>query len=143
MNPVALLDTGIITLFYCSGNKDSKLARLMDRIKMREIQGVLMRTTLVEALSQLCKQPGGITFAETTMASFLKNYGIVVQDFDNSIAFKAGKLKCQHRKILSNVDCVAIAYALNFKIPFHTTEKHLNEILPRLKIETYSFNRDN
>ncbi len=135
----ALLDTGIITLFYCSGDKNPTLVILMERIKAGEIQGVLMRTTLVEALSQLCKQPGGITFAETTMASFLKNYNIVVQDFDNSIAFKDGKLKCQHRKILSNVDCVAIAYALSFKIPFHTTEKELHKILPRLKIETYSF----
>ncbi len=139
MSSVILLDTGIITLFYCSGKIDPKIPKLMERIKARENQGVLMRTTLVEALSQLCKQPGGITFAETTMASFLKNYNIIVQDFDNNIAFKAGKLKCQHRKKLSNVDCVAIAYALNYQIPFHTTEKELHAILPRLKIETYSF----
>ncbi|MEX2680055.1 MAG: PIN domain-containing protein [Candidatus Sigynarchaeota archaeon] len=139
MSSAALLDTGIITLFYCSDHKDHKLMKLMERIKAGEIQGLLMRTTLVEALSQPCKQPGGITLAETTMASFLKNYNMIVHDFDNSIAFKAGKLKCQHRKILSNVDCVAIAHALNFKIPFHTTEKELHKILPRLKIETYSF----
>jgi PIN domain nuclease of toxin-antitoxin system len=139
MSSFALLDTGIITLFYCGDKIDSNLVLLMDRIKTGAVQGILMRTTLVEALSQLCKQPGGISFAETAMASFLKNYNIMVQDFDNNIAYKACKLKCQHRKILSNVDCVAIAYALNNKIPFHTTEKELHKILPRLKIETYSF----
>ncbi|MEX2717126.1 MAG: hypothetical protein Q6353_006415 [Candidatus Sigynarchaeum springense] len=73
MSSAALLDTGIITLFYCSDHKDHKLMKLMERIKAGEIQGLLMRTTLVEALSQPCKQPGGITLAETTMASFLKN----------------------------------------------------------------------
>jgi predicted nucleic acid-binding protein len=125
MSSVALLDTGVILAFYC-GTPEPNLVHLM-------------RTTLVETLSQLCKQPGGVTFAESTIASFLKNYSILVQDFDSSVAFKAGKLKCQHRRKLSSVDCVAIAYALNNNISFHTTEKELHEIIPKLKLETYSF----
>ncbi|HME52438.1 MAG TPA: PIN domain-containing protein [Candidatus Lokiarchaeia archaeon] len=138
MSSIALLDTGVIVIFYC-GTPEPKLVQLMERIKSGTIGGILMRTTLVEALSQLCKQPGGVTFAESTMASFLKNYNIRVQDFDSNVAFKAGKLKCQHRKKLSNVDCVAIAYALNNNIPFHTTEKELHKVIPKLKLETYSF----
>jgi predicted nucleic acid-binding protein len=138
MSSVALLDTGVILAFYC-GTPEPNLVHLMERIKSGGIAGVLMRTTLVETLSQLCKQPGGVTFAESTIASFLKNYSILVQDFDSSVAFKAGKLKCQHRRKLSSVDCVAIAYALNNNISFHTTEKELHEIIPKLKLETYSF----
>jgi predicted nucleic acid-binding protein len=138
MSSLALLDTGVIVTFYCA-TPEPKLVHLMEHIKSGSIRGILMRTTLVETLSQLCKQPGGVTFAESTMASFLKNYNILIQDFDNNVAFKAGKLKCQHRKKLSNVDCVAIAYALNNNILFHTTEKELHDIVPKLKLETYSF----
>jgi len=139
MSTRVLVDTGIITSFYSSGKRDPRLVSLMDRIKAGEVEAVLLRTTLVECLSQLCKQPGGIAFAETTMASFMKNYNVLVEDFDSSIAFKAGQLKCQHRKKLSNADCIAIAYALNNKMIFHTTEKELHAILPKLKLETYSF----
>ena len=52
---------------------------------------------------------------------------------------KAGLLKCQHAKVLSYNDCFAIAYALNKKFTFHTTEKGLKEIQPNLKLKTYNF----
>lgn len=111
----------------------------MERVKAGHVTAVLLRTTLVECLSQLCKQPGGMLFAETTIASFVKNYDVLVDDFDVNVAFKAGQLKCQHRKKLSMVDCISIAYALINKLPFHTTEKELHELLPRMDMTTYSF----
>ncbi len=138
MKKIALLDTGVITAFY-SKNPDSHILALMDAIKMGTIEGRVLRPTLVEIYSHLCKLPGGITLAESTVASFLKEYTIKIIPMDNSIAFKAGMLKCQHRARLSNVDCIEIAHALNDNIEFHTTEKKLHEILPKLKIKTYSF----
>lgn len=73
------------------------------------------------------------------MATFVKNYNITILNFDCNVAFKTGRLKRQNRKNLSIVDCVAIAYALNNNITFHTTEKELHKIIPKLKLETYSF----
>ena len=134
-----LIDTGVITSFYASIQRDPRIISLMERIKSGNLRAVLLKATLIECLSQLCKQPGGIAYAETTMASFLKNYNVFVEDIDSNIAFKAGRLKCQYRKKLSNVDCMAIAYALNNNITFHTTEKDLHKLLPKLKLETYSF----
>ena len=55
------------------------------------------------------------------------------------IITEAGLLKCQHYDELSYNDCFAVAYALNKKLTFHTTEKNLGKILPNLRIKSYIF----
>jgi len=77
--------------------------------------------------------------AETIIATFLKTYPIKIVNLNQSLIFKAGILKCQHRAELSYNDCYAIAFSLNKKITFHTTEKSLSKILPTLKLKTYKF----
>jgi hypothetical protein len=58
-----------------------------------------------------------------------------------TILMAAGKMKCQHRTVLSYIDCMSIAHTLKMNIPFHTTEKKLKQIpgnvLQRLKVVKY------
>jgi len=134
----ACLDTGVIMAFY-SKNPSPEVVRLMTEIKKGEIEGHVLRPILVEVYSHLCKLQGGVSFAEVTIASFLAEHEIKIIPMNKSMTYKAGRLKCQHRSRLSHIDCITIAYALNQNIIFHTTEKDLKKIIPKLKIKEHSF----
>ena len=140
MNSLALIDTGVVTAYY-SKRPTAQVIELMERVKEGKTCGQLLRPIMVEVYSHLCKLPGGMQFAESTLASFMAEFSLEIVPLDASITYKAGKLKCQHRTSLSMVDCLAIAYCLNRNVTFHTTEKGLKKLIPRLKIATYSFTR--
>ena len=137
---VALLDAGVVYNFYTK-NTNEKIVQLMDDINTGKVEGRIFYPTLVEIFSHLCKMPGGVSFAEVTISSFLITYKVEIIPIDESIMFKAGRLKCQFRAELSNVDCISIAYALNQNVTFHTTEKNLGELIPKLKLVMYRFKK--
>ncbi len=131
------LDTGMITLLY-SKDTPQPILQLFKNIKTEKIQAHVLSPLLAESFFHICKLSGKVA-AETILATFLNTYPIKLVNLNQSLIIKAGLLKCQHAKILSYNDCFAIAYALNKKFTFHTTEKDIGKIFPTLKLKTYSF----
>ena len=83
--------------------------------------------------------------AQVLVGSLLEDYNIDVISLDRDLLYSAGILRCQHRSVLSYIDCMSIAYALKMNLPFHTTEKKLKQIpgnvLQRLKVVKYELPR--
>ncbi len=137
MGKIICLDTGMITLLYSKDTPPSIL-QLFKNIMEEKFEAHVISPIMAEVFYHICKLSGK-TAAETILATFLNTYPIKVVNLNQSLIIKAGLLKCQHTKILSYNDCFAIAYALNKKLTFHTTENDIGKILPTLKIKTYSF----
>lgn len=131
------LDTGMITLLY-SKDTPQPILQLFKNIKEEKIQAHVLSPLLAESFFHICKLSGKVA-AETILATFLNTYPIKLINLNQSLIIKAGLLKCQHAKTLSYNDCFAIAYALNKKFTFYTTEKSIGKIFPTLKLKTYSF----
>jgi len=131
------LDTGIITLLYSKG-KPSQITTLFNQIRKDELEAHIVSPIITEAFFQICRLRGKVV-AETIIATFLNTYPIKLINLNQSLIIKAGLLKCQHYNELSYNDCFAVAYALNKKLTFHTTEKNLGKILPNLRIKSYIF----
>nr|MDO8111077.1 hypothetical protein [Candidatus Sigynarchaeota archaeon] len=138
MIPKACLDTGVITLFYANP-LPPLVAQLRSDILAGKVVAYVVSPVLVEAFSQLCKLEGGLEFAEKAIIEFLNTYPVKLVSLNQSLIIKAGQLKCKHRNMLSLVDCIAIGYALNKQLPFHTTEKDIEKVMPKLKIIKYTF----
>ncbi|HME56011.1 MAG TPA: hypothetical protein VKM55_27660 [Candidatus Lokiarchaeia archaeon] len=138
MIPKACLDTGVITLFY-SNPVPLKVTQLREAIFTGNIEAYVVSPVLVEAFSQLCKLDGGIDFAEKIIIEFLNTYPVKLASLNQSLIIKAGQLKCKHRNILSLANCIAIGHALIKKMEFHTTEKNIDKLFPKLKIVKYHF----
>lgn len=137
MKKKACIDTGIITQLY-SKEPPNSILHFMNSIKAGKIEAYVLSPIIVKAFYHICKLKGKVN-AETTIATFLKTYPIKIVNLNQSLIFKAGILKCQHRAELSYNDCYAIALSLNKIITFHTTEKSLRKILPTLKLKIYDF----
>lgn len=137
MGKIICLDTGIITLLYSKDTPQSIL-QLFENIKKEKFEAHVISPIMAEVFYHICKLSGK-SAAETILATFLNTYPIKLVNLNQSLIIKAGLLKCQHTKILSYNDCSAIAYALNKKLTFHTTEKDIGKILPTLKLKSYSF----
>ena len=137
MGKTICLDTGMITLLY-SIDTPEQILQLFKNIKEEKIEAHVLSPLMAESFYHICKLSGKVA-AETILATFLNTYPIKLVNLNQSLIIKAGLLKCQHAKILSYNDCFAIAYALNKKLTFHTTEKSIGKIFPTLKLKTYSF----
>ena len=141
MGNKAYLDAGILTL-YLAKNCPQKINELMTSIKAGTVEGHVLAPVLTEAFSHICKLDG-IDDAKVSINTLLKEHPLHVGEQDTSLVVSAGVLKCQHRDSLSYIDCLSIAYCLNNKCTFHTTEKKLKKIpgntLQRLQVVKYSF----
>lgn len=137
MGKIICLDTGMITLLY-SKDTPGQILQLFKNIKEENIEAHVLSPLMAESFYHICKLSGKVA-AETILATFLNTYPIKLVNLNQSLIIKAGLLKCQHAKILSYNDCFAIAYALNKKFTFHTTEKSIEKIFPTLKLKTYTF----
>lgn len=131
------LDTGIITLLY-SKDQPEEISKLFTQIMKNEIEAHVVSPIMTESFYHICKLIGKVA-AETTVATFLNTYPIKLINLNQSHIIKAGLLKFQYYQELSYNDCFAIAYALNKKLAFHTTEKNLKKILPNLNVKSYIF----
>ncbi len=131
------LDTGIITQ-TCSKKVPESVSFLMKDIFEKKIDAYVLAPIISEAYFHICNIKG-TEAAENLITSFFKTYPIKIITLDQALVYKAGELKCQHRNILSYNDCFSIAYALNNKMTFHTTEKELKKILPNLKTQKHQF----
>ncbi len=112
---------------------------LINCIKSGTIEAYVVSPVLVEAFTQFYKLEGGIGFAEKAIVDLLNTFPLKLVALNQSLIIKAGELKCKHRNVLSLVDCIAIGYAVNKSMEFHTTEKELDKLFPRLKIIKYNF----
>lgn len=137
MGKIICLDTGMITLLY-SKDTPQPILQLFKNIRDERIEAHVLSPLMAESFYHICKLSGKVA-AETILATFLNTYPIKLVNLNQSLIIKAGLLKCQHAKILSYNDCFAIAYALNKRLAFHTTEKRIGKIFPTLKLKTYSF----
>lgn len=141
MGNKAFLDAGFLTLFLAK-NCPVKIKELMSNIRAGSIEGHILAPVLVEVFYHVCKLDG-IDEAKLAMMTLLKEYPLRVSEQNNSLVISAGVLKCQHKDTLSYTDCLSIAYCLNNKCTFHTTEKKLKKIpgntLQRLQVVKYTF----
>ena len=122
------LDTGIFSIFFEDESRDKqKVIKLFNNIKEKKIEGYVINSVISEIYYHLCLLKGK-DYATSKLVSLLKRYPInlVAPNLNNLIL--AGQIKCSDRKRLSYIDCLSIAYSLNNKIPFHTTEKQLKKI---------------
>ena len=137
MGKTICLDTGMITLLYSKDTPQS-IFQLFKNIKEETIEAHVLSPLMAETFFHICKLSGKVA-AETILATFLNTFPIKLVNLNQSLIIKAGLLKCQYTKILSYNDCFAIAYALNKKLTFHTTEKNIGKIFSTLKLKTYTF----
>jgi len=137
MGKQACLDTGVITLLY-SKDPPKPILMLFKDIKEKALDAHIVSPIIAEAFYHICKLSGKMV-AETTIATFLNTYPINLINLNQSLIIKAGLLKCQYSQDLSYNDCYAIAYALNKKLTLHTTEKGLGNLIPHLKLKSYTF----
>jgi len=137
MGKTICLDTGMITLLYSKDTPQS-IMQLFKNIKEEKIEAHVLSPLIAESFFHICKLSGKVA-AETILATFLNTFPIKLVNLNQSLIIKAGLLKCQYTKILSYNDCFAIAYALNKKLTFHTTEKNIGKIFSTLKLKTYTF----
>jgi predicted nucleic acid-binding protein len=133
------IDSGIFSIFF-SNTCTHRVLELMAKVKNGDLTGQLISPLVCEIYYHACKVYGQDQ-ARILLNSTLVDYCIEIIDPDKSLLFMAGLLKCQHRTTLSYNDCLAIAYCLNMKLEFHTTEKKLKEIpgnvLQKLKTVKY------
>jgi len=141
MKQSACLDAGVLSIFF-SSDCTQDVEALMKSIKEKEVHAFILRPILIESYYHICRIKGN-EIARITITSFIKEYPVNLTDITEDLIFSAGKLKCQNGNTLSYNDCLSIAFCLNNKVEFHTTEKNLKKntyhILKRLKIKTYSF----
>ncbi len=141
MKTKAYLDTGILTLFLAS-DCPQKINELMGKVKDGTMEGHVLAQVLVEVFFHVCKLDG-IEDAKVALNSLREQYPLKIAEQDTSLVVSAGILKCQHKDTLSYTDCMSIAYCLNNKCIFHTTEKNIKKIpantLQKLNVVKYSF----
>ncbi|OLS14636.1 MAG: hypothetical protein RBG13Loki_1738 [Promethearchaeota archaeon CR_4] len=133
----ACLDTGVITQFY-SKDVPEKIKNFKNQIKTRTIDACTLFPLVAEATFHICKLEGKDA-ALQKISNFLNTYPIRIILLDSGTSIKAGLLRCQHRRMLSYNDCLAIAFCLNNKYTLHTTEKKLKDLIPNLSLTTYFF----
>ncbi len=135
------LDAGILGIYFSAICTD-KVSTLINRIKSGKDEAHVLKPVLSEAFFNICKIQGKDK-ANQSITSFTRSIPIVQVDLDESLVLSTGLLKCQHRDTLSYIDCMSIAYCINNKVEFHTTEKTMKRILletaKKLKVCTYRF----
>ena len=135
------LDTGVIFQYF-SKDCPSKVKILMHQISQQNVRAFVFKSVLIEVFNHLCKAYGKEK-AKVQLISFIRKFHVIQLDLDESLVFTAGLLKCQHGNNLSYIDCISIAYCLNNKVEFHTTEKLLKKVpgntLKKLKVVKYEF----
>ena len=135
------LDAGVLSIHF-SNDSTQEVNNIMDLILRKKIQAFILRPILIESYYHLCKLKG-IEIAKITITSFIRKYPVKLMNITDDLIYSAGKLKCQNKKTLSYNDCISIAFCLNNKVEFHTTEKNLKDIsnntLRRLEIKKYNF----
>jgi PIN domain nuclease of toxin-antitoxin system len=138
---IICIDTGVLSIYF-SKDITKEVSDLIDKVKKGIVEAHILKPVLVEVFHHLCRVKG-LDFAKTTIVSFMNQVPFKEIDLNTPLIIKAGTLKCQNPKKLSYIDCMCIAYALNMKIPLHTTEKTLNKLagtnLQNLKTVKYSF----
>ncbi len=135
------LDTGVLSIIL-SENPTEEIKRLQKNAHTNKVECHILSPMLVETYWHICKLKG-IEIAKIAITSFVRKFPHVLVDLDENIILKAGMVKSQHRATLSYNDCISIAYCLNTKMEFHTTEKTIRKIkqntLEKLKIVQYNF----
>ncbi len=139
--PIICVDTGVLSIYF-SKDMTNEVTNLMNKIKQKQVEAHILKPVLIELFWHLCRVHG-VEAAKTLLLSFLNQVPIEQVELQMPVILKAGSVKCQNPSNLSYIDCMCIAYALNMKIEFHTTEKTFkkipNLILQRLKVIEYKF----
>jgi hypothetical protein len=140
MNGICL-DTGVITLLT-KIDPSKEILELKKKNHTGSMMIYVLKGALTEAFFHLC-QANGKEIATNQIYSLIKNLHFNLVETDEADIILAGTLKCQHHKILSYIDCMEIAYCLNKKMDFHTTEKLISKIpssiLQKLVVVKYQF----
>ena len=135
------IDTGILTLYF-SKNCPSTVQTLMDQVKEKKIKLNIIKAVLSETFYHVCKIEGKEA-ATLKITGFLSKYTPNLIELSEQLLYSVGILKCQHASNLSYIDCMSIAFSIQEKVEFHTTEKNLARIphntLQKLKIVKYKF----
>ncbi len=139
--PKICVDTGVLSIYF-SQDVTLEITNLINKIKQHQVIAYVLKPVLIEVFWHLCRVHG-VDTAKTLLVSFLNQVPVEPVELDLPVILKAGTVKCQNQTNLSYIDCMCIAYSLNMKIEFHTTEKTLKKIpnllKQRLKVVEYKF----
>jgi predicted nucleic acid-binding protein len=123
------------------GEKEA-IVKLVSNLKEGTVHGQVLAPLLCEVYFHLCR-PKGKDYASMKVSSLPAAYSIEIIPVDMRITIRAGQLKCQYQHMLSYNDCLAIAYCLETKLVFHTTEKKLKtfpgHVLSQLNVVKYNW----
>lgn len=137
----ACLDAGVLGIYF-SKDRTPEVKRLMNAILSGKVTAYMLKHVLVEVHFHLCKLQG-VTEANAQVTNFQASYPVILVDLDDSLMLHAGKLKCQHARVLSYNDCMTIAFCLRENVELHTTEKFLKDVphntLQRLRVVRYDW----
>nr|MDO8114772.1 PIN domain-containing protein [Candidatus Sigynarchaeota archaeon] len=136
MVPRACLDAGVIALYF-QQDPPEKIVALFQSINNDKIEAVVPEPILIEVFKNLCV-PLGKDFATSAINTFFNTIKARFVSLSRPLIVSAGKLKCQHRSVLSYNDAIVIAASLQEKATLHTTEKELPKI-PGLNVVKYEF----
>jgi hypothetical protein len=117
----------------------------MKSIRDGKTEANVLKPVLCETFYNICKNKGK-DIANQSIATLEKVYPLLQIDLDDALIMFTGLLKCQHRERLSYIDCMSLAFCINNRVEFHTTEKTLKQILPELskkvKVVAYQFKKE-
>lgn len=122
--------------------ENEDIVKLVSNLKKGIFHAQVLAPLLCEVYFHLCR-PRGKDYASMKVSSLPAAYSIEIIPVDMRITIRAGQLKCQYQHVLSYNDCLSIAYCLESKLTFHTTEKKLKTypsyVLEHLKVVKYSW----
>jgi len=136
LNKPICLDTGLITLNYAKEIPESVFS-LFNEIKLGYTPVFLTEIVLVEAYTKIT-QSFGKEFAQAAINNFIAKIPFTPIIIDLELIKRAGNLKMMYIRKLSYTDCISIAFCIQNKIKFHTTEKEL-PILSNLIVKKHYF----
>ncbi|MBN2151975.1 MAG: PIN domain-containing protein [Candidatus Lokiarchaeota archaeon] len=118
-------------------NPPEKVEALFRDIIDGSVDTIIPETILIEAFKHLCVS-GGKEYASDVINSIYLDGKVQIVPLNRLLVISAGKLKCQHRNVLSYNDCILIAVALKERATVHTTEKEWPKIT-HLDVVKYTF----
>lgn len=136
MRQLAFLDAGTIHQHFLR-DPPVKIEELFKAIERGDIHAIVPEQVLVEVYKQICVESGKEQ-ASVVVNTIYSGGNIEVRPISKDIVIDAGKLKCQHRDVISYNDAIIMAMTIKEKATMHTTEKQLPKITG-LNVVKYTF----
>jgi predicted nucleic acid-binding protein len=126
-----ILDTGVIIQHF-SKDPPKQIQNLFKSILNQYYETHVLLATLCEVEFHLIKKYDQDS-ARALLISFTKQFPIIKEELNDDLIIKTGLLKYQNNSVLSYIDCMLLACALNKKWTIHSTEDFASKIPIQIK----------